>query len=385
VSTGLRSIATAGLLAILAFGLYAVGIGARPVTPAEAELTRHTGDAAALFFKADDDRWLMPLAVYAAALTDVVSPPDSAGRLAAAAIGGLNVALMFLLARHVLSSTAAGLGAALLLMATPAHIVFARMGVDAIYPLPFVLAWLIALQSFFQNRDRRFAAAGAFALGVGVYTTPSAPLTMGFLLVATLVAIWLSGARDGRSLAIPAVAFVVPLSIAAAWFAANPAAYPDTFGRWAIHAAHLRSPVDLLLAFVNWNTIGTRASLYWGFLDPSWLFFDGPADSHSVLHGAAPFLFATAVGLVAGIATRVRAGITPIGFLLIIGLAIAPLAASTFGERQAIANVLVMVPFVVILAAGGITGWIAGAGWWPRLGWGVIAALVIDAAWSLAV
>ena len=38
-------------------------------------------------------------------------------------------------------------------------------------------------------------------------------------------------------------------------------------------AAHLRIPLDGVRAFVNPGTLGNRASLYWGFWDPSWLFF----------------------------------------------------------------------------------------------------------------
>ncbi|MDP3718478.1 MAG: hypothetical protein Q8T13_12005 [Acidobacteriota bacterium] len=342
-------------------------------------------DGYPLFFRVSDDRWLQPVAVYSTALMRLVASPETAGRLAAAGVGALNVALLFVLCRRILSSAPLAVGAALLLMITPAHFVFARTGVDAIYPLPFVLGWLLAIVAYFDGGDRRQAAAGGLALGLGAFTHPSAPWTMGSLLLVTLLAIWLSGRRGAVNMAVPAGAFLAPLLVAAAWFAANPSAYPDTFGRWAIHAAHLRSPLDGVLAFVNWNTLGTRLSLYWGFFDPSWLFFDGPASPALPLRGTSPFLFATAVAFVAGVSQRLRGGFTPVTLLLLAGVAVAPLAASTFGSPHAIADFLVMVPLVVVLAACGVAGWLARGDAWSRtLVWGVIAAWVIDAAWSVA-
>ncbi len=370
----------------MAFGLYAIR-GNSPLSPAETELLHQatsTGiraDGYPLFFHVSDERWLQPVAVYFTALLRLVTSPETAGRLAAASVGALNVALIFVLCRRLLASTPLAVCAALLLMITPAHFVFARTGVDAIYPLPFVLAWLLAMAAYFDGGDRRHAVAGGLALGIGAFTHPSAPWTMGFLLLVTLLAIWLSGRRGAASLAVPAAAFLVPLVVAAAWFAANPSAYPDTFGRWAIHAAHLRSPLDGVLAFVNWNTLGTRLSLYWGFFDPSWLFLDSPASPTLPLRGTSPFLFATVAALVAGLSQRLRGGLTPMTLLLLAGLAVAPLAASTVGSPHAIADFLVMVPLVVVLAAGGMAEWLAREDVrWRMFAWGVCAALAIDAA-----
>lgn len=385
MSTRLRSIATAGLLAVLAFALYATGTGA-PLSPAEHDVARQAGAVGSaptgfpLFFHIENERWLPPVAVYATALANLVAAPEHAGRLAAAAIGGLNVGLIFLISRRLQPSTPVAVGTALLLLATPAHVVFARTAVDAIYPLPFALAWLLALVTYFDTGDRRYAAAGAFALGAGMYSHPSAPLTMGFLLLVTMAVMWMAGRCDAASLAVPAAAFAAPLALAMAWFAANPSAYPDTFGRWAIHPAHLRFPLDGLRAFVNWNTLGTRLSLYWGSFDPSWLFFANAATPASALRGTAPFLLATAVALAAGVSQRLRAGPTPVTLLLLAGVAVAPLAASTFGAPHAIADFLLMVPLVVLLTAGGVAGWLARDGWWRMLGWAVMAALAVDAA-----
>jgi hypothetical protein len=207
---------------------------------------------------------------------------------------------------------------------------------------------------------------------------------MSLLLVVTLVVVRTSAGRDAIDLAAPAIAFVAPLSIAILWLAANPTAYADTFGRWAIHQAHVRSPLDGIRAFVNWNTLGTRLSLYWGVFDPSWLFIDDAPTPTSSRQGTAPFLWATAVAVAASVARLLRSQPTPATRLLLAGVAVAPLAASTFGARHAIADLLVMVPLVVVLAAGGVADWMARDGLWRMLGWAVMAMLAIDAARSVA-
>jgi hypothetical protein len=187
------------------------------------------------------------------------------------------------------------------------------------------------------------------------------------------------GIRGVRTFALPAAAFVLPLAPLALWFAAHPQTYPDTFGRWAIHAAHIRFPLDGLQAFVNWTTLGTRVSLYWGFFDPSWLFFDAAPSSGSPLRGASPFLFATSILLVTGVSRGLRLALPAWTQTLLAGLAVAPLAASTFGQRHAIGDALAIVPFAVVIATGGLAHFFQRKGATARtLAWVVVVALLID-------
>lgn len=65
--------------------------------------------------------------------------------------------------------------------------------------------------------------------------------------------------------------------------------------------------------------------------------------------------------------------------LLLASLAVAPLAASTFGEPHAIASALVVTPLVVLLATGGLASWFAKEHrGWRVMGWVTVAALAFD-------
>ena len=194
-------------------------------------------------------------------------------------------------------------------------------------------------------RTLRLLGAGLM-LGAGAFTHPTAPLTMAFL--AVLFIFILAIHRRSWAVALPiAGAFALCLIPAAIWFVLHPDTYQDTFGRWAIHQAHIRYPLDGIRGFMNWNTLGTRASLYWGFFDPAWLFFD---DAASV----APLLLFMVPPLAWGVA-KGRAAVSGSTFGLIAGgVVVAPLAGSSFGVAHSIENAATFLPFVALLCATGI-------------------------------
>lgn len=372
----------ASFAAAVAFAFYAVPLSTNAPSPGELALLQQAArlnvGSLRLFFQVDGEQWLQPIPVYLTALAGLVAPPDAAARYATAAAGAFDVALMLVLARRLFQHRLIPCGAALLLLVTPAHFVYARLGTDAIYVLPFVLIWLICLIDYLRDGRAANAVAGACALGVGVYSQPAAPLTMTFLLIVMLAAMGASGRLSVRNGVIPLAAFSLPLLLAAAWFAAHPLSYPDTFGRWAIHAAHLRFPLDAVRAFVNWTTLGTRVSLYWGFFDPSSLFFDGPA-ARPALRGSAPFLLATLVLLVPGVRWTLTDASAGLRILLLGGLAVSPMAASTFGEPHAIDRAMAVVPLVLVLATAGVVSALShGNRAWRTIAWVAIAACALD-------
>ena len=81
-------------------------------------------------------------------------------------IGVLDVVLMFLLARYLFERSSLALAAAALLALTPAHIVYSRLPGPYLYPVPFVMAWLLCLGVFEKNsRAAWLGASVAFEPG----------------------------------------------------------------------------------------------------------------------------------------------------------------------------------------------------------------------------
>jgi hypothetical protein len=259
-------------------------------------------------------------------------------------VSAINVALMFVVAWTVFGRYIPALAAALILLLAPAHMTYGRTGVEAIYIVPFVLIWLYALLRFVDNDRPLFIGLAAAALGAGVYTTTAAPLTMAFLWIAMMAALWIAGRRKLSTLLVAGASFAAMLVPLAMWFALNPQTYLDTYGSWAVHLAHIRNPIDGLQAFINRNTLGARATAYWGFLNPSYLFF-------STEGGRAPLQWAVAPLVVAGIVRCVQKAPAVPAVIALLGMLVAPAAGASFGQPRYIDNALAFLPFVTLLAA----------------------------------
>lgn len=343
----LQPIVTACVLAGITLLLYAFHVSVPPLTPQETVFNTQAqsiaGTAPRLFFHVQDDRWVQPLAVYANAAVRVAGGDDMSGRLASVLAGAIDVALVFLVAQVMTGRTWIGVVAAIVLMFSPAHWALAQRGTDAIFPAPLILFWLRSVLVFFQRDSLRTLAAGALALGFNAYSHPAAPLTASFLWLLMLI---VARRRNLTRLLMATLAFAAAWVPAAAWFVLHPDLYPDTYGRWVIFAAHIRNPLDLMRAFINPNTLGTRASMYWGFWDPSWLFFSTPASAAPLLLAAAPLI---AIGVYRCIKHLEH---TTAAMLIGTGL-LTPLAGATFGVSHYMADAAAVLPILALVAAIG--------------------------------
>jgi 4-amino-4-deoxy-L-arabinose transferase-like glycosyltransferase len=362
----LQPIVTACLLAGVALLLYGFRIVNAPLNAEETifvEQARSLDRSTPLFFHVRDERWLQPIAVYAHAFARAVGAGDMSGRVASTIAGAADVALVFAVVRLAGREWIA-VAAALLLLLTPAHWSYARLGTDAIFPAPFVLAWLLGMLKYFQ-RDRAWALALAgTALGLGTYTHQTAPLTMAWLLALSTAAVIATRGTSVRALAVLIATYAALLLPAALWFAQSPTTYMDTFGRWAILAAHIRFPLDGLRAQINWNTLSNRASLFWSFLDPSFLFFAARGAS------VAPMLACSAILIPLG-ALRVLASSERGARIVLLSAGAVPvIIASTFGQPMDFGNAIVMIAIAAVFAAAGLESlksrspawsWVAGA------------------------
>ena len=307
-----------------------------------------------LFAHVDADRWLQPIPVYVIALWfSTGSWADLAARWPSAVIGALNVALVYLIARRLLQRIEWAVAAGALLLLAPAHFVYGRAAVDSIYVVPFVLAWMLLLAEFFDRPRAWLVAAATLWLGVGVYTQPSAPITMALYLTITAYSLWSHGHRSVGLYLGGAGAFALPLLGMAAWFIVHPETYQDTMGRWAIHAAHIRYPLDGVRALVNWNTLSNRTALYWEFFNPATLFFaSAPGSGPEIMHGAAPLAMSMLLLVPVGVA-RLASSQSAMAPVLLGGLVCTPLAAVTFSDPHVMGRALTAVPLLTLLAAAG--------------------------------
>ena len=342
----LRPVVTACLFAGISLLLYAFHLSAAPLTAQEAAFNTHAQSIRAgwtpLFFRAGDGEWLQPIGVYTNAAVHAIGGDEVSGRIVSVVAAAVNVCLIFLIAHLVSGRVLVAAFAAVILILTPAHWAIAQLGTDAMLAVPLVLLWLWSSMRFLKWDHGLPIAAGV--LGLSVYSHPAGPLTAVFLWALTLV---VARRRNRARLLTSTAIFVAAWLPAAAWFYRHPDAYAETFGRWFVFAAHLRSPLDGLSAFMNLNTLGTRASRYWGFWDPSWLFFNGPDAPAPLLAAAAPLV---AIGLY----RCVRAVPREWAQLVIGAAVIVPLAGATFSTPRYMMAAASVLPLLALLAALGV-------------------------------
>ena len=113
--------------------------------------------------------------------------------------------------------------------------------------------------------------SGGVALGACAYTQPAGVLAVPVFFVVGAFLLW-RAPRRMAALGSAAIATAATLVPAALWVAQHPEAYADTFGRWAIHAAHVHDPIEGVIAFTRWHVMGRRVGDYWQYFNPTFLF-----------------------------------------------------------------------------------------------------------------
>jgi hypothetical protein len=227
------------------------------------------------------------------------------------------------------------------MLAVPAFIDQLRTPASGLSTLPPVLVWLLCVLRYIDRQTRWWPFIGGAALGISIYTQPQGVLSVPvyFVVGAFVLSLVLHGWR-----AITAAAAGVTISLvpAAIWLAGSPAAYRDTFGRWAIHQAHLIRPWDGIAAFTVWHVLSHRAAEYWEYLNPTFLFgreVFGPAMAPLMLLGL--WWFCTA----ARPAER---------WITLASLVAAPVAGVLLDAPRTASLALMYLPVGMVLVAAGV-------------------------------
>ena len=107
-----------------------------------------------------------------------------------------DIALMYLVARHLFRSDFIAAIAAGLLALTPAHFIHSRYGMDYVYPVPFILAWLLCLVLYNEKPRTWLLVLGSSILGIGFYCYISSIVMMPLYFVSVPDAARAEGARQ---------------------------------------------------------------------------------------------------------------------------------------------------------------------------------------------
>jgi len=364
-------IAIALVLLAAAAVLYARHLGDAPVymSPDEAIISvdAHSiattgrdvhGAAMPLYFKIQmrgEERsgWFMPVIFYAiAAVLKVMPLSETSARLPSVIVGLVDIVLLFFIVRRMFKRESLALVAAAMLALTPAHFILSRYALDYLYPVPFLLGWLLCVLSYLEHGRSRTLFAATFLLGVGFYSYISAVLLTPVYLLFT-AGLLFHARKPAREYATAALGFALPLTLFVAWYIAHPSAFADTASRYDLYDTAQMDALQGLRSFLSYNSLESRAAIYWSFLNPSFLFFTGDLQMPFSTRAVGVFLMPMAVLLVVGIGFSIRRP-TPASVIAVLGFFTAPLAAVLVPENSEIIRAAAMLPFGVLLATLGI-------------------------------
>src|SRR5882762_8510494 len=135
--------------------------------------------------------WFTPAIFYLSALFLKVLPLSEATiRLPTVLVGVADVVLMYLIGRRLFQRESSAIVASVLLALTPAHFILSRYALDYLYPLPFVLGWLLCLLTFLETKRPALLFAGTALLGIGFFSYIAAVVMMPLYFLFTCVAVW---------------------------------------------------------------------------------------------------------------------------------------------------------------------------------------------------
>ncbi len=360
----------AGALAIVTLVLYAWRLSASPIHlhydeiffGLQAHAIQSTGRDLngrwwPVYFQLENTfNWYQPMAVYwSAAVLSVVPLSDAAIRLPTVLVAVANVVLMFFAARRLTSSIGWGVVASVLLMLTPAHFIHSRLAMDYVYPLPFVLAWLILIQRYLDRPAVRVIALAGVSLGLGFFSyIAGSALTPMYLLATLTVVLWRRqpAAHAGAAIA----GFAVPVIAAALFVLVHPETVPDLLQKYGYGQAAASAgfdPLQRLREAVNARTVSDALNHYWRFFSPGYLFVSGGANLTNSTRAAGVLLWPVAIPLVVGLVSSLRRGGT-FNALLWFGLLTAPIPATLMPEDYTIDRELALLPFAVLFITQGL-------------------------------
>lgn len=312
-----------------------------------------------------------PISIYAMAAALLVLPlSEGAVRLPVALMGVLNVLLMWALARRLFSSERLGALAALLLALTPSHFINARLALAIVFPLPFLMLWLICTERFATRPSRGAAVGAGLALGLGVYSYLAALVMMPAYLALSLAAVWREWRRPpARLLVLSFLAGLLPL-LAWHWF------HPDRLeGLMAAYRPLGEASAESAPGALE--ILRGRLNIAWSFFSPDLWFIGGSGKMTNSTRMAGLFPLAFVVLLPVGGYAMWRGRVGKLGPVILAGCAIAPLATVVSGQLE-VYRILFILPFGVLVASAGAAALLRAEGLRRWVGIGLVVSVGIQ-------
>jgi 4-amino-4-deoxy-L-arabinose transferase-like glycosyltransferase len=312
-----------------------------------------------------------PMFIYAtAAVLKVLPFSPASARLAAALVGVVNCVLMFFVGRRLFGSWWMGVVSALVLAMIPAHFIHSRLGLSILFPLPFILAWILGVLGYLESREPWRLGVAFALLAVGIYGYLAAVVMTPIYGVA-LAALW-PERRERRAWRWACAGFVLPWIPMLLWQIVHPERVTGLATAYRLDAPSAQS----LLGLFTYGGLRLRLDLWWNFFSPEFLFISGDPNYVNSTREIGYFPIAFVVLLPLGALAIWRGAGGAVGRLSLFGLIFGSLAAVLFGGLGA-NRLMFAIPFGALVATFGLSWLIASPRWRARLLAGVLLTSMV--------
>ena len=295
-----------------------------------------------------------PLCIYATALALKLLPVSEATlRLPTAIVGVINILLAYFIGRRLWGDRRFALLTAACVALAPAHYINSRIAIPTLWSTPWLLAWLLFLITYAQQKRATQLFIATLCLGVATYGYLGTALLVPVYFLGTLVFMRYGLAiRERRQYAIAAGGLALSLALIGYWHVLHPERWSELAAYYATSTSVLREGAPLFSSsgLPNFAGIQERITAYWNYYNPTLLFLSGDESPRYSTGRSGVFLLPAVLLLPLGV---YRAAHSPgIGRLLVFCLAAAPSAAALSADVQ-IQRALPLVVFGALLCAWG--------------------------------
>jgi len=298
--------------------------------------------------------WTPPVTPYFTAIFLKFLPlTETSIRIPNAIVGLTTIALIMMLAQMLFKNKTITAVAGLLAATTPVLFIHSRLLLEHLYPVPFVLAWLIFVKKFIDTDRPIFAFLSTLSLGIGFFTYFAAEVMMPLYFTATIVVLAPHIKKRGRTYAALLLGFTLPLATLIPWLINHPETLltqVSYLGETAI------SPTTKSVFLKIIQELQARSEqllpAYLSYFEPNLLFTTG---EKSLIHSTGKvgvFLLPILPLLALGLMQISRSRKDTILKLASFGFITYPLAGFII-ETHRISRALVVIPFVILLATYG--------------------------------
>lgn len=297
--------------------------------------------------------WATPIIVYVTSLFLKFLPfSESTIRVSGVFVGLSSIFLMAVLAKKVFKNSLYFSLALIITGTIPVLFINSRVLLDNIWPIPFVLLWLIFLKSYSDKESFLTIFLSGLALGIGLHSYHAAKVIMPIYFVASLIYLFLSKKAKVLSLILFAIGFAIPIILFIPWLKLH----PDTLLNQVSYIGSLDKSVSVskgIWGVVNLDRLKDISSNYFTYFSSKILFTEG---DRSLIHSTGrigAFSFGIAFLLVFGIAEVLSNKNDWFSKLILFGFVTYPVASSLVNDPQRISRSLIVVVFVGMLSLYG--------------------------------